>query len=74
MGDFDASGDGGATWANGTVPDRVIGGNSVTFFVQLDSRPTRARYTANQGFPQCAVVSANGVPAMPFDIAVTSAA
>jgi hypothetical protein len=71
VGDFSASND-GVTWVNGTVPGEVLAGNAVVFVVGLPSgRPTRARYTANQGFMQCAVVGADGTPAMPFEIPVT---
>jgi len=70
--DFDASADGGATWANGTAP-ALAGDGAVTFVVKLAAAPTRVRFTANQAFPQCAVVGAAGLPAMPFSIDVGAA-
>ena len=33
-------------------------------------KPTHVRYTANQGFPQCAVYNQEGFPAFPFTIEV----
>lgn len=73
VGDFDASCDGGTTWVNGTSPS--LSGGNVVFTVGCANKPTRVRYTANQGFPQCAVVGANGLPALPFaaDVAATAA-
>ena len=34
---------------------------------------THVRYTANQGFPQCAVVNGEGLPAYPFNYATSAA-
>lgn len=71
VGDFDASAD-GAVWANGTAP--ALEGGNVVFTVALASKPITVRYTANQAFPQCAVVSvATGLPALPFEASVSSA-
>lgn len=33
-------------------------------------RLPQVRYTANMGFPQCAVYNAEGLPAYPFSMAV----
>ena len=60
------SADGGASFVNGTLQALAVSGDSVTFSVALLASPTTVRYTANQGFPQCAVVGAGGLPAMPF--------
>jgi hypothetical protein len=70
VGDFDASDD-GLTWVNGTVPV-VAGGMSVRFSVATARTPTHVRYTANMGFPQCAVYNAEGLPAYPFAMAVVA--
>ena len=72
VGDFDASDDNGLTWVNGTVPI-VTGSTSVRFSVATARTPTHVRYTANMGFPQCAVFNAEGLPAYPFAMAVTAA-
>ena len=36
--------------------------------VEIQGRPkvTHVRCTANQGFPQCAVLNMEGLPALPF--------
>eukprot|EP00927_Polykrikos_kofoidii_P005757 TRINITY_DN12290_c0_g1_i1.p1 TRINITY_DN12290_c0_g1~~TRINITY_DN12290_c0_g1_i1.p1 ORF type:complete len:544 (+),score=69.68 TRINITY_DN12290_c0_g1_i1:84-1715(+) len=66
FGDFDASADGGTTWVNATGPPSLaLDGAGVTFIVPL-SKVTHVRYTANQGFPQCAVYNQEGFPALPF--------
>lgn len=75
-GDFDASADGGATWVNGTaLTVSGAGAGSVSFLLPqagMPVRPATVRYTANQGFPQCAVTGlANGLPAAPFVLEVT---
>merc|ERR1712110_1337629 len=59
VGDFDASGDGGATWVNATGPQRLIHDSSVSFTVPL-AHVTHVRYTANQAFPQCALYNKEG--------------
>jgi hypothetical protein len=66
-GDFDVSADGGATWVNGTAV-HLVGPGALAFTASgLGSRPAQIRYTANQAFPQCAVVSStNDLPAAPF--------
>jgi hypothetical protein len=70
VGDFDASLD-GVTYVNGTAQQLSEG--SVVFTVGLPQKPLYVRYTANQAFPQCAVVSAaSGLPAMPFAATVTA--
>jgi hypothetical protein len=68
--DFDASADGGLTYVNGTTPQLAESGTSVTFSVSMPTKPTHVRYTANQGFPQCAVYNQEGYPAFPFVLAV----
>lgn len=71
VGDFDASAD-GVVWANGTSPT-VEGGNTVVFTVAARTKPVAVRYTANQAFPQCAVVSSEtGLPASPFAASVSA--
>jgi hypothetical protein len=69
--DFDSSSDGGLTWVNGT---RVMlsGPLTVSFTVALPAPPTHVRYTANRGFPQCAVVSSDGLPLFPFQLPIAS--
>ena len=71
VGDFDASLD-GVTFVNGTA--QALSGGSVVFTVgPLAQKPRFVRYTANQAFPQCAVVSTvGGLPAMPFYANVTA--
>lgn len=64
FGDFDGSSDGYQTFANGSVP--VLQGMQATFSLKLDKPPTQIRYTANQGFPQCALYNAENLPAYPF--------
>ena len=68
VGDFDASED-GIAWVNGTVPT-TVGGMDVRFSVATTRMPTHVRYTANMGFPQCAIYNAEGLPAYPFAMAV----
>ena len=68
--DFDVSGDGGQSWFNSTG-SATLSGTVVTFTAPLH-KVTHVRYTANQAFPQCAVINAEGMPALPFQIAVTA--
>ena len=69
VGDFDAT-VGGGVWVNSTAVQQLSGG-AVVFTVGLPQKPVAVRYTANQGFPQCAVVGgAAGLPALPFQAAV----
>ena len=63
VGDFDAWD--GLSWVNGSVPV-VVGGMSVQFNVSTARTLTHVRYTANMGFPQCAVYNEEGLPAYPF--------
>ena len=63
VGDFDASLD-GITFVNGTA--QQLSGGNVVFIVGLPQKPRFVRFTANQAFPQCAVVSTGGLPALPF--------
>ena len=46
-------------------------GTIIKISVATPSRPTHVRYTANQGFPQCAVYNAEGFPLYPFSLAIT---
>jgi hypothetical protein len=68
--DFDVSVDGGATFVNGTVA--TVDGTTASFGVMLASAPTHVRYTANQGFPQCAVYNQEGFPAYPFVLPIAA--
>ncbi len=71
VGDFDASAEAGA-WVNATGVQQLAGG-AVVFTVGLPVKPAVVRYTANQPFPQCAVVGgASGLPALPFLMAVAA--
>lgn len=65
VGDFDVSSDGGNSWVNGTM-QAVTGPNVIMFQAAVASKVTHVRYTANQGFPQCAVRNHAGLPALPF--------
>jgi len=68
VGDFDASLD-GITFVNGTTP--TLSSGKVVFTVGLPTKPRFVRYTANQGFPQCAVVDLKTqLPALPFTASV----
>ena len=49
-------------------------GSVVEFAVKLQSAPTTVRYTAASIWPQCALYSADGLPARPFVLNVTTAA
>ena len=71
VGDFDATDGGGGGWVNGSAAS-LSGGGGVVFTVALPNKPTEVRYTANQGFPQCAVVGGNGLPAFPFAVEVAA--
>jgi hypothetical protein len=66
VGDFDAWD--GLSWVNGTVP--IVGDMSVRFNVSTPRTLTHVRYTANMGFPQCAVYNQEGLPAYPFAMQV----
>eukprot|EP00937_MAST-01D_sp_MAST-1D-sp2_P003160 g3160.t1 len=71
-GDFDVSADGGLSYANASALPLVrADGQSVEVRVLLPGQPTHVRYTANQAFPQCAVVDAQRLPAYPFKLAVS---
>ena len=78
--DFVATCDGGASWVNGTVTGQVATASTsnspastlVTFDVPLATAPTAVRYTAGAIFPQCALYNAEGLPAIPFEMAVTA--
>ena len=71
VGDFDVSDDNGLSWINGTVPI-VVGTMSVRFNASTARTVTHVRYTANTGFPQCAVYNAEGLPAYPFAMTVNA--
>ena len=70
--DFGVSVDGGERWVMANAPGRIVG-MSVQFSVNLTLNATSkalVRYTAARGFPQCAVVNAQGLPAAPFQTEV----
>ena len=60
-----------ATWYDGYAlevePAPALG---LSFLVQAPVKPTMLRYTANKAFPQCAVFSNEGLPALPFQLAI----
>ena len=68
-GDFDVSADGGLTYVNATLP-AIIGTSASISVAGLRAFPTHVRYTANQGFPQCAIYNRQGLPALPFTMEV----
>jgi len=71
--DFDVSsgGAGVSVWVNGT--GGVVSDNIVSFeVVNHIGSPTWVRYTANAIFPQCALYNKEGLPAMPFEMAITA--
>ena len=63
--DYDASGDDGATWVNGSAAILTPSLDGVAFTVPL-AMVTNVRYTGNQPFPQCALYNKEGLPALPF--------
>jgi len=67
VGDFDVSVD-GVTWLNTSAA--VVRGGAVRVEVDMltEVAPHVLRYTANRVYPQCAVLSMEGVPAMPFQM------
>ena len=67
--DFDVSRD-NQTWTTGF--DVQIVGSAVTFLVHTPVKPAWVRYTANKQFPQCAVFNREGLPALPFQMAIQS--
>jgi len=69
VGDFDASADGGSSWFNATRPQAMAGESSISFTVPLP-HVTHVRYTANQGFSQCALYNKEGLPAIPFSMKI----
>ena len=72
--DFDVSAD-NVTWYTGTAPtvghSPTTSAVSVSFLVHAPVKPTMVRYTANKQYPQCAVFSAEGLPALPFQMLIT---
>jgi len=67
VGDFDVSVD-GITWLNTSaalVKDGVV---QVEVDMLTAVAPSVLRYTANRVYPQCAVLSMEGIPAMPFQM------
>ena len=52
------------SFQNGTLA-KITGPTSVSFTAPV-AKVTHVRYTANQGFPQCAVLNMEGLPALPF--------
>merc|ERR1712232_416993 len=65
--DFDASID-GRNWVNSTAA--VLKGSRLTFSVALSSPPKHVRHTAASIFPQCALDNNEGLPALPFELAL----
>lgn len=70
MGDFDVSID-GITWTNGTTPV-LTGDAEVSFSVILQAPPKMVRYTAAGYWPQCAIYNQEALPAMPFQMPISS--
>jgi hypothetical protein len=69
--DFDVSSSGAnaTLWTNGT--NAVVSPTkTISFTVLSASSPMWVRYTANAIFPQCALYNQEGLPAMPFEMAV----
>jgi hypothetical protein len=68
IGDFDVSVD-GVTWLNTSA---AVVQKSGAVKVEVDMltavAPRVLRYTANRVYPQCAVLSMEGIPAMPFQM------
>merc|ERR1711998_809715 len=67
VGDFDVSVD-GVTWLNASAA--VVKDGAVQVEVDMLTKvvPRVLRYTANRVYPQCAVFSTEGLPAMPFQM------
>ena len=66
--DFGATADDGQTWVNSS--SATLHGSEVTFEVHLRGPPTAVRYTGGATFPQCALYNAEGLPAVPFSLAM----
>ena len=64
--DYDASGDNGLTFVNGSEAVLTEGLDGVVFTVPTLDQVTHVRYTGNQPFPQCALYNREGFPALPF--------
>lgn len=65
VGDFDVSVD-GVTWLNTSAAVVKHGAVQVEVDMLAAVAPRILRYTANRVYPQCAVLSVEGIPAMPF--------
>merc|ERR1711988_1000162 len=65
VGDFDVSAD-GITWFNTSAAVVKDGEVQVEVDMATAVAPSILRYTANRVYPQCAVLSMEGIPAMPF--------
>jgi len=68
--DFDVSAD-GVSWTNSTNAE-IVGVDKVRFHASLSSQPTVVRHTAASIWPQCALYNADGLPALPFQMEVSS--
>ena len=68
--DFDARAGETGAWVNATRTTLDATTGAVRFHVALDAKPTTVRYTAASIFPQCALYNAEGLPALPFSMAV----
>lgn len=69
--DFDASIDGQSSWANGTSVALDGQAREISFRVVLPAAPKTVRHTAATVFPQCALYNAEGLPLLPFTMAVS---
>lgn len=69
--DFDVSSD-NRTWTTGFDVQVQPDGSAVKFLVHTPVKPLWVRYTANKQFPQCAVFNQEGLPALPFQLAIQS--
>lgn len=64
--DYDASGDNGLSFVNGSAAVLTDALDSLVFTVPALDHVTHVRYTGNQPFPQCALYNREGLPALPF--------
>jgi len=71
VGDFDVSVD-GVTWLNTSAAVVKDGAVQVEVDMLTAAAPRVLRYTANRVYPQCAVFGVEGIPAMPFQMNLSS--
>lgn len=69
--DFDASINGQGGWTNGTSVTLDGQAKALSFKVMLPTAPTMVRHTASAVFPQCALHNAEGLPLLPFEMAIS---